>query len=112
MDSTCLFHKLKIWADHYACDDEAKGLTVPLLFKYFVVTSNYSIDDLFAAHSKVDRDALKRRFKVHELLKGFPFPSLPLDNLNVLEMNYTAYKSATTPSGGLASGECLPTHVI
>jgi len=43
-----LGHYLKIWADKYSCSGEVKGSTVPLLHKYFIITSNYSIDHLWS----------------------------------------------------------------
>lgn len=61
-NGVCLFHHLKIWADRYACTGEIKGGTVNLQHKTFVVTSNYSIDDLF--EDEQVREAIRRRFKV------------------------------------------------
>jgi len=59
----CLGHLLKIWTDRYACTGETKGGTVQLRHKVFIVTSNYSIDDLWADQPKV-LPAIKRRFTV------------------------------------------------
>lgn len=42
-----LGHYLKIWADKWACTGEVKGGTVPLCHHRFVVTSNYTIAELF-----------------------------------------------------------------
>ena len=88
---------------------------MPLLFKYFVITSNKSIDELFCDDpikgkhfTEDDRDAIRRRFVVHHMHKGFPFPSLPLDNFDVLP---TLMNPATAP-GGLALGVSLPSHVL
>lgn len=64
MDSDCLSHFLKIWADRYSCSGEIKGGNVPLVHERFYITSNFSIDELFKDHPEVTRDALKRRFKV------------------------------------------------
>lgn len=47
LDSDCLHHYLKLWMDKYPTTGEIKGGTVPLLFKYLVVTSNYTIEHLF-----------------------------------------------------------------
>lgn len=47
VDSDCLGHLIKIWTDRYACYGEIKSSTIPLNHKTFVVTSNYSIADLF-----------------------------------------------------------------
>jgi len=73
LDTDCLAHYLKIWADKYSCTGEIKGGTIPLLHESLIVTSNYSIDELF----KDDNMALaiRRRFKVIHMLdlfnKGF-----------------------------------------
>lgn len=46
-DKGILGHNLKIWTDKYACTAETKGGIVPLTHKKFVVTSNYSIEQLY-----------------------------------------------------------------
>lgn len=61
----CLSHHLKIWCDRYSCKGETKGGMVNLRHKAFVVTSNYSIDDLWPSfEDDVLNKAIKRRFKV------------------------------------------------
>lgn len=60
LDSDCLGHHLKIWADKWPCSGEVKGGTVPLMYKSFTVTSNYRIDELFRDHILIA--ALERRF--------------------------------------------------
>jgi len=62
MDTDCLGHYIKIWADKWACSGEVKGGTLPLNYDTFVITSNYAIEDLF--RDQMMRDAIKRRFKV------------------------------------------------
>lgn len=47
LDSDCLSHYLKIWADKYGCRGEIKGSTIALKHKVLVVTSNYAIHELF-----------------------------------------------------------------
>lgn len=59
----CLGHYLKIWTDRYPCTGEVKGGNVNLIHKKFIITSNYSIDDLFN-DDLVLCNAIKRRFKV------------------------------------------------
>lgn len=59
----CLGHHLKIWADRYACTGETKGGTVHLQHKTLVITSNYSIDELWADDEQM-MEAIHRRFKV------------------------------------------------
>ena len=63
LDTNVLGHYLKIWADRYACTGETKGGTVNLKHKYFVVTSNYSIDHFFPDDPEMCQ-AIERRFKV------------------------------------------------
>jgi len=93
LEHSVLGQQLKIWADHYPCILETKGGGIPATFKTLVVTSQYSIEEIFSDPKTVD--ALKRRFKVirwafpdlHEpvypeeevlpLTKRVPLPSLP-----------------------------------
>lgn len=46
-DCKLLGHYLKIWMDKWSCSGEVKGGTVHLQHHHFVVTSNYSIRDMF-----------------------------------------------------------------
>lgn len=64
MDTDALAHYLKIWADKYAFSGEIKGGTVKCNHRWFVVTSNESIEELFAEKSDVMVKAIRRRFKV------------------------------------------------
>lgn len=64
---TCLGHYLKIWADKWGATGEIKGGTIILPFEHFVVTSNYSIQDLFADDLEL-QSAILRRFKVIHIL--------------------------------------------
>lgn len=56
-----LGHYLKIWADKWACNGEIKGGTVCLQHEHFVVTSNYSINDMFGGDDALVK-AVSRRF--------------------------------------------------
>lgn len=58
-----LHHLLKIWTDRYACNGEVKGSKVNLVHKEFLVTSNFTIEELFADLPEVTRQAIKRRFR-------------------------------------------------
>lgn len=62
LDTDKLGHHLKIWSDRYACSAETKFGKVQLRHKVFVVTSNYTIADLFTDAQMCA--AIKRRFKV------------------------------------------------
>lgn len=63
LDTHVLGHYLKIWADKYACSGEVKGGTVPLLHRTFLVTSNYSIRDLYKDAGEEMIAAIERRFE-------------------------------------------------
>jgi hypothetical protein len=62
---------LKIWADHYACTGETKGGTVPLHHTLFIVTSNYSIEELYGSAGVEMVKAIERRFKVIHMTAPF-----------------------------------------
>lgn len=64
LDSDCLSHYLKIWADKWACHGEIKGSTVPLNYKHLIVTSNFTIQQLFEKLPAVSIEAIRRRFRV------------------------------------------------
>ncbi len=73
-----LGHYLKIWADKWACTGEVKGGTVPLNHHRFIVTSNYSINEIYGPdgteNDKMRRakeelvKAIERRFKVRYII--------------------------------------------
>lgn len=64
-DCAHLSHYLKIWMDKWACTGEIKGGTINLRHHVFVVTSNYSIGDLF--HDSHVVAALTRRCRVIDM---------------------------------------------
>ncbi len=66
-----LAHHLKIWADKYAFLGENKGGAVAIRPKSIVITSQYSIDEIW--EDEETRQAMRRRFKVTK----FPDPSSP-----------------------------------
>lgn len=61
LDTNVLGHYLKIWSDKWPCTGETKGGTVQLRHKLFIVTSNYSIDQLYPEDA-VMCEAISRRF--------------------------------------------------
>lgn len=60
-----LAQQLKIWSDRYDCILETKGGAVHSQYEYFIVTSQYSIDEVFP--DEKDREALHRRFQEFEI---------------------------------------------
>lgn len=58
-----LGHYLKIWTDKWACSGEVKGGTVHLRHHQFVITSNYSIEQMFPEDISL-QEAIRRRCEV------------------------------------------------
>jgi len=82
LEHKCLGQQLKIWADRYGCILETKGGAVASNFSKFIVTSQYSIDEIFSDDYHTI-EALKRRFKIINLNFKLDFES---DNwLNLFE---------------------------
>lgn len=63
MDTNCLGHYLKIWGDRYPCFGEIKGGQVPLQHSHFVVTSNYTPEQLWPDNPQMV-EAIRRRFPI------------------------------------------------
>jgi len=70
-DNGCLGHLLKLWMDHYPVSGETKGGNVALVHRDFLVTSNYTIDELYAKDGQEMIDAIKRRCKIIHMDKPF-----------------------------------------
>lgn len=66
LDDMQLLHYLKIWADKFPCKGEVKGHTVWLHHDWFVVTSNFTIEEICAKKEDGEKflDAMLRRFKI------------------------------------------------
>lgn len=67
LDSPTLGHYLKIWGDRYSFKAEMKGGTINPIYKVFIVTSNFTIEDLFK-DNPIMIEPIKRRF--HEVYFG------------------------------------------
>jgi len=70
-----LGHYLKIWTDRYACRGETKGGTVNLQHRLFIITSNFTLRDLFGESNQM-YTALRSRFVVMDFDL---FPYRPVD---------------------------------
>ena len=60
----CLSHHLKLWADKWACTGEFKGGRTKLQHHHLIITSNYTIEDIFADTDAELKTAIKRRFTI------------------------------------------------
>lgn len=58
----CLGHYLKIWADRWPCTGEIKGAHVALKHEKFIITSNYTPDQIWTDSILVE--AITRRFEL------------------------------------------------
>ena len=56
-------HYLKIWSDHYKCTGEIKGGITGLNHRLFIVTSNYTPQELWPDDPTLS-EAITRRFKI------------------------------------------------
>lgn len=65
--ATWIASYLKCWADKWSFPAETKGSTISIRPKMFIITSNYSIDDM--GFDPVDVPAIKRRFKEKQFKK-------------------------------------------
>lgn len=61
-EHACLGYHLKIWSDRYGCILETKGGASSSSFDHFVVTSQYSIEEIWSGDQETI-DAINRRFK-------------------------------------------------
>jgi len=71
-----LAQDFKQWAHHYAFPAETKGGILTIRPKKIIVTSNYSINEIW--EDEVTRAAIKARFKVVEFEYNEEFPAPPL----------------------------------
>lgn len=72
LDTEVLLHYLKKWADKFPCKGEVKGSMIWLHHDWFVVTSNFTIEEIVNKTGDPEHfmDAVKRRFHELHLPKG------------------------------------------
>lgn len=69
LDHKCLGQQLKIWTDRYGCILETKGGAITDKYQTFVVTSQYTIEDIWHGDDATI-DALRRRFRLRYFDQG------------------------------------------
>lgn len=79
-DHKCLGQQLKIWTDRYGCILETKGGAITDKYKWFIVTSQYTIEDIWTDDSETVA-ALLRRFQVYDI-KAINSLGLKLSGIN------------------------------
>jgi hypothetical protein len=70
VDDNKLGHHYKIWADKYSFLGESKGSSHHIRPKKIIITSNYSIDELWNADS-IMAAAIKRRFEIIHMTEAW-----------------------------------------
>lgn len=65
-DHKCLGQQLKIWTDRYGCILETKGGAITDKYNWFIVTSQYTINDIWEEDQETVA-ALLRRFQVYKI---------------------------------------------
>lgn len=76
LDTDCLGHYLKIWLDRYHCKGEVKGSYVQLRHKEFIITSNYTPEELWSG-SKV-KDVMAQAIRARCRFIRFDMYQIPV----------------------------------
>lgn len=84
-DHKILGYHLKRWCDRYPAILEVKGSSLPATYDNFVITSNYSIDEIWADDTET-RGAINRRFKSYNVISHHVDP-VGLLTINCFDKN-------------------------
>jgi hypothetical protein len=88
-----LSHYLKIWADCYSFNAEIKGSTISPNVSTFIITSQYTIEELFHEDSHVV-EALERRFKTTTIIHGNKLVAYPVNWQDPIEFKPIIHKES------------------
>lgn len=76
---------LKIWADHYPFNAETKGDGSLIRPSRILITSNYSIEELWPQDEAL-QEALRRRFKVRHIIIPPVFNAVPSSDIPMIRI--------------------------
>jgi hypothetical protein len=79
-----LSQQFKLWADHYSCILETKGGAVQDNYEWFIITSQYSIRDIFGDDMNVVQ-AIDRRYEENEFENEEEIINYLKYKLNIIE---------------------------
>ncbi len=84
-DTHTLGHYLKRWMDVHPCTGESKGKTIQLQHDHFIVTSNLTIEDVFANEPHMIAPIRERcRGRIHHFSKPFDYLKTDRSSLPIL----------------------------
>lgn len=80
----CLAQQIKIWTDRYDCILETKGGAVHSAYEWFIITSQYKIEEIFK--DEKDLAAIKRRCQIYNI-KDILGLKLNINAINSIYLN-------------------------
>ncbi|AEM05798.1 REP [Rodent stool-associated circular genome virus] len=102
VDNEALLHYMKIWADTFPCKGEVKGHTVWLKHDWFIVTSNFTIEEICRKKEDGHKfvDAMLRRFRVIHVP----------DNVEFLQYDNDEWENPDVPESQQPPAKKSPDH--
>lgn len=98
LEQTFMGHYLKNWADKWSFAAEKKGATIQIRPKRIVVTSNYTIEQIWSSDPALVQ-ALKRRFKVTVFPpRNSPFNPMNSPAMALAQLVTSAVQTSAQPS--------------